>query len=171
MLLQENVDHMKVLLRLSETTITIQHLCQLECNSGNSSYGPLASESGFVFAIKLSLGLPHAPPYLDPSLIQYITRCTNSQCMPRTHLSDLWTERRHMCITVNRRGTCFWDGQPCATKCEKNGKAYVERVPGSERGSEHLTEQEDMVFLRDGYFCFTSRCSLVLINLTMNFMG
>ena len=22
------------------------------------------------------------------------------------------------------------DGRPCATKCEKDGKAYVERVPG-----------------------------------------
>ena len=39
-----------------------------------------------------------------------------------------------MCITVSivlsRRGTWFWDGQACVTKCEKDGKAYVERIPG-----------------------------------------
>ena len=42
-----------------------------------------------------------------------------------------------MCITVSRRGTCFWDGRPCATKCEKcekDGKAYIERVRGCDRG-------------------------------------
>ena len=50
-----------------------------------------------------------------------------------------------MCITVSRRGTCFWDGRPCATECKKNGKTYVERVPESERGLEHLTKREDMV--------------------------
>ena len=32
-----------------------------------------------------------------------------------------------------------------AAKCEKDGKPYVERVPGSERGFEHLTKHEDMV--------------------------
>ena len=40
-------------------------------------------------------------------------------------------------------------GMPCATtsvtKFEKGGKAYVERVPESELGFEHLTESEDMV--------------------------
>ena len=29
-------------------------------------------------------------------------------------------------------------------QCEKDGKVYVERVPGSEQGFEHLTEREDM---------------------------
>ena len=54
-----------------------------------------------------------------------------------------------MCITVSGRGKCFWDGRPCAivsmTKCEKDGKAYAERVPESERGFKHLTKREDMV--------------------------
>ena len=35
------------------------------------------------------------------------------------------------------------------TKCEKDGKVYVERVPESERGFEHLTKREDMVVSRD----------------------
>ena len=54
--------------------------------------------------------------------------------MPCVHLNNLWTDRQHMCITVSRHGTCFWDGWPCATKCEKNGKMYVERIPGSDQG-------------------------------------
>ena len=41
MLPQENLDHLRVLLRPLETTITnhTQHLWQLECNSGNSPCG------------------------------------------------------------------------------------------------------------------------------------
>ena len=54
-----------------------------------------------------------------------------------------------MCITVSRRGKCFWDDWPCATisvtKCEKDGKACAERVPESEQGFKHLTEYEGMV--------------------------
>ena len=34
-----NLKHMRVLLRPSETTITTQILWQLDCNSGDSSYG------------------------------------------------------------------------------------------------------------------------------------
>ena len=69
----------------------------------------------------------------------------------------------HMCITVSRHGTCFWDGRQCATKCEKDGKVYVERVPGNELGFEHHTELEDMAIL-----CFVSHCSLILLNLVVN---
>ena len=53
-----------------------------------------------------------------------------------------------MCTTVSRRGKCFCDNRPCTTsvtKCEKDGIAYIERVPESGRGFEHLTECEDMV--------------------------
>ena len=50
---QENLDLMRVLLRPSETTITMQNLCQLECNSGDSSVvvsrSPFPPESAFVF--------------------------------------------------------------------------------------------------------------------------
>ena len=31
------------------------------------------------------------------------------------------------------------------------GKAYVERIPGSKRGFEHLTKREDMVISQDGH--------------------
>ena len=63
-----------------------------------------------------------------------------------------------MCITVSRRGKCFCDSRPCATvsvtKCEKDGKAYAERVHSvteSERRFKHLMEREDMVVSRDGH--------------------
>ena len=56
-----------------------------------------------------------------------------------------------MYITVSRRGMCFWDDQQCATMCEENSEVYVERVPGSERDFQHLTERADMVVL-----CFTA---------------
>ena len=39
----------------------------------------------------------------------------------------------------------LWDSQLCETKCEMDGKVYIERVPGSERGFEHLNKCEDMV--------------------------
>ena len=35
-------------------------------------------------------------------------------------------------------------------KCEKDGKAYVEGVPRSERSFDQLTEREDLVVSRDG---------------------
>ena len=57
------------------------------------------------------------------------TRCMYLQCMPRANLNTLWT---NTCTLVR-------DGQPCATKCEqceKDGKAYVERVWGIEWGFE-----------------------------------
>ena len=81
-----------------------------------------------------------------------------------------------MCITVSRHGKCFRDGRPCATtsvtKFEKGGKAYIERVPESELGFEHLTESEDMVVSRDGcHLCFASRCFLILIDLAADFTG
>ena len=44
------------------------------------------------------------------------TRFMYLQCMPHVHLNDLWT---NTCIIVNRRGTCFWDAQPRAMKCER----------------------------------------------------
>ena len=56
-----------------------------------------------------------------------------------------------MYITVSRRGMCFWDDQPCATRGEEDSKVYVERVPGSEHGFQHLTERKDMIVL-----CFTA---------------
>ena len=58
-----------------------------------------------------------------------------------------------MCVTGSRRGKCFWDVRATisVTKCEKDGKAYAERVLESERGFKYLTEREDMVASRDGH--------------------
>ena len=64
-----------------------------------------------------------------------------------------------MYITVSRCGVWFWDNQPCATRWEEDSKVYVERVSGSERGFQHLTEREDMVVL----------CSFEFVNLAMDF--
>ena len=45
------------------------------------------------------------------------SRCTYSQCMPRVHLNDLWTDRQHVWITVSRCGThAFGGSRPCATR-------------------------------------------------------
>ena len=77
------------------------------------------------------------------------TRCT---CMPC----------RYAHITVSRRGTCFWDGRPCATKCGQceDGKEYMYKwVWGSERGSNTSLKWS---FLETVILCFASCCSLVL---------
>ena len=42
---------------------------------------------------------------------------------------------------------------------EKDGKVYIERVPGSERGFKHLTEREEWLVLKTAILCFPSRCS------------
>ena len=51
-------------------------------------------------------------------------------------------------------GVAFWDGRPYAatsvTKCEKDWKVYVERVPESEQGFEHLTERKNIVVVSSG---------------------
>ena len=62
--------------------------------------------------------------------------------MCASHAAQL-TDKRHVCVTVSRRGAYFWDGQLFATKCKKDGKAYVKRVLGSERGFELLTKCDD----------------------------
>ena len=75
----------------------------------------------------------------------------------------------HISMTFEPTGdTCtlllvgFWDDQPCATRCEEDSKVYIERVPGSERGFQHLTEREDRSLLR-------SRCSFIFVNLAADF--
>ena len=60
----------------------------------------------------------------------------------------------------------------CNNNFEKGGKAYVERIPESELGFEHLTESEDMVVSRGGcHLCFASRCFLILIDFAADFTG
>ena len=76
------------------------------------------------------------------SLTVVYARCTYSQCMPRARIS----------ITFEPTHAHY--GWPCATKCEqceKDDKAYIERVRESERGFKHLTEHEDMVISQDGH--------------------
>ena len=79
-----------------------------------------------------------------------LTRCTYSQCRPRVHLKDIWTDRWHVWITVNKHGICFW-----------------ESIHVWWKGSRRFQTPQWMW----GYFCFTSRCSLILINLAVNFTG
>ena len=60
-------------------------------------------------------------------LLCCITRCTYSQCMPRMHLDDLWT---NMCglLLVGVAHAFGTVGHACATKCEKcekEGIVYV----------------------------------------------
>ena len=65
----------------------------------------------------------------DVNHIRSIDVSTYSLCMPHVHLNNLLT------ATVSRYVTCFWDVRPHAMKCEqyeKDGKAYAERVGGSE---------------------------------------
>ena len=52
--------------------------------------------------------------------------------------------------------------QQKVTKCEKNSKAYIERVPESERGFKHFRIWS---LIEMATLCFASRCSLVLIDL------
>ena len=79
-----------------------------------------------------------------------------------------------MCITVSRHTTCCLDGQPCATKCEqceKDGKAYIERVLGSERDFEHLTKGEDMVVLKMATRFFASLAAAPLFHTHQSHCG
>ena len=55
------------------------------------------------------------------------------------------------CRRVGRPSNGRRCGTISVTKCEKDGKAYAERVPESERGFKHLTERENMVVSRNGH--------------------
>ena len=57
-------------------------------------------------------------------IINY-TRCTY---MPHTHISMTFEPTGDTCVLVSKHGTCFWEGWPCATKCEKDSKVRVEMV-------------------------------------------
>ena len=82
-----------------------------------------------------------------------------------SHASQRPLNRQVTCtyITVSRRGTCFWDGQPCATKYEKNGKAFQE----VSEVSNTLPNVRIWLFLKTAILCFTSHCSLILMDLAM----
>jgi len=67
---------------------------------------------------------------------------------------------------------CFWDGQRWSVKSEKDGKVYVERVWGCDRGFEPYWTQI-WLFLKTAmrFTCFARRCPLVLIVLDADFTG
>ena len=59
------------------------------------------------------------------------TRCMYSQCIPRAHLHDLWTNTCGLVGMTHAFGTV---GHACATKCEKcekEGKVYTLRWKSS----------------------------------------
>ena len=61
-----------------------------------------------------------------------ITRCTYLQCMPHVHLMTFEPTGDTCALLLVGVASAFCDGWPCATvsmtKCEKDGKAYAERV-------------------------------------------
>jgi len=80
-----------------------------------------------------------------------LTRCTYSWCMPYTRLKDLWTDRRHVWITVS----------------VAHAFGTVGRVQNIvRRMAKHTMEQFQEVLNAYkwmwGYLCFTSHCSLIL---------
>ena len=88
------------------------------------------------------------------------TKCMYSQCMPRAHLNDLWT---NMCRLVSRHGACFWDCRfvhvQRSVKSVRRAKRtyYVERVRECERIFEpHRTR---------GYGCFSRRPRVLFASL------
>lgn len=63
-----------------------------------------------------------------------------------------------------------WEpGNEATTHCEKDTKAYVERVSVSEWGFKRLTECKNMVVSQDTILGITSCCSLALIDFTTDF--
>ena len=59
-----------------------------------------------------------------------------------------------MCITVNRRGKYFWDGQGQSDMCNKCDKVWEEWQSEqwtSSKSFEQLTKREDIVVSRDGH--------------------
>ena len=60
---------------------------------------------------------------------------------------------------ISRRGTCFWVGHACATKCEKcekEGKMYALEFKNVSAFS-NCTECEDMVVSQDSYVLYLLR--------------
>ena len=102
------------------------------------------------------------------------TRCTYSQCMPRTRIS---TTFEPTCVDlVSRCGTCFWDCPSCICNevwevwWGQSVRTMLKEFRGYERGFEPHRKQ--------GYGCFSRRpcaifaslvLSLVLIILDVDF--
>ena len=57
-----------------------------------------------------------------------------------------------------------------ATKCQKDGKAYIERVKGIEQGFNHLTEHKDMVVSLDRPFLLCQPLLPCTHRFTVDFM-
>ena len=67
--------------------------------------------------------------------IRTCTRCTYSQCMPRTHLMIFEPTGNTFALLLvgvaSAYGTVDNAQTMSVTKCEKDGKVYAERVPES----------------------------------------
>ena len=107
------------------------------------------------------------PPSLDSKTENY-TRCTYSQCMPRAHLYDLWTNTCGLVGVAHAfeigSGTV---GYACATKCEKcekEGKAYPLGWKSSRMRARFRTAQNAKIwsFLKMArrFICFAWRLLL-----------
>ena len=103
------------------------------------------------------------------------TKCMYSQCMPRAHLNDLWT---NMCRLVSRHGACFWDCRfvhvQRSVKSVRRAKRtyYVERVSRMWVRF-HTTQNVRMWYflkMTMHFVCYARHCcSLVLIVLDADF--
>jgi len=85
-----------------------------------------------------------------------------SQCMPRAHLHDLWT---NTCGLVGVAHAFGLVGHACAAKCEKcekEGKAYALRWKSSRMRARFRTAQNAKIwsFLKTTmrFICFARRC-------------
>ena len=94
-----------------------------------------------------------------------ITRCTYSQCMPRAHLHDLWT---NTCGLLLVGVACdFWDGRSCMCNevCNEVWKVWEGRQSVCIRLKEfenvsvfsNHTERKDMVVSQDDHVLYLLR--------------
>ena len=89
------------------------------------------------------------------------TRCMYSQCMPRFHLHDLWTNTCGLVGVAHAFGTVGRASATKCVKCEKEGKAYALRWKSSRMWACFRTAQnvKIMSFLKTMCFiCFARRC-------------
>ena len=120
---QKNFDHMRALLRPSETTITTQNLWPMECNSGNSLQGhfsePLPSESAFVFEVLLQNCLMVEAAVLNGLCWQDMKLCRDMGCVRVARCTEHTVHLCGLCLLSPKGRPQSWI-HPKALNCTMN---------------------------------------------------
>ena len=87
------------------------------------------------------------------------------------HISMTFEPAGYTCALVSRRGTCFWDGRHVQQSVRRMAKRMLKEFQEVSEVLNTSPNTRIRLFLEMTILCFSSHCSLVLIDLTVDFTG